>query len=124
MTSGAFSLVETVEAMAGSGLPLHVHRDAAESFYGIDGEYVMHLDGRDFGCPAGSFVYVPRGMPHTFRASAVGSCKLNLYTPSAMEGYFDELAAGLRAGVDVAGLDEIAGRYAMDVLGPAHEGYL
>ena len=59
-TSGAFSLIETVEAMAGSGPPLHVHRDAAESFYVIEGEYVMHLDGRDFRCPAGSFVYVPR----------------------------------------------------------------
>jgi hypothetical protein len=63
-------------------------------------------------------------MPDTFRATTVGSRKLNLYTPSAMEGYFDELAEGLRAGVDEAGLDEIAGRYAMDVLGPAPEGYV
>ena len=123
-TSGAFSLIETVEAKAGSGPPLHVHRDAAESFYVIEGEYVMHLDGRDFRCPAGSFVYVPQGMPHTFRAGAIGSRKLNLYTPSAMEGYFDDLAEGLRVGVDEAGLDEIARRYAMDVLGPAPEGYL
>jgi mannose-6-phosphate isomerase-like protein (cupin superfamily) len=59
MTSGAFSLTETVEAIAGSGPPLHVHRDAAESFYVIDGEYVMHLEGHDFRCSAGSFVYVP-----------------------------------------------------------------
>jgi hypothetical protein len=34
------------------------------------------------------------------------------------------LAEGLGAGVDEAGLDEIAGRYAMDVLGPAPEGYV
>ena len=123
-TSGTFSLIETVEAIAGSGPPLHIHRDAAESLYVIEGDYLMHLDGHDFHCPAGSFVYVPRGMPHTFRASTVGSRKLNLYTPSAMEGYFDELAEGLGAGVDEAGMDEIAGRYAMDVLGPAPEGYL
>src|SRR5918996_1656633 len=112
-TSGAFSLIETVEAMTGSGPPLHVHRDAAESFYVIEGEYLMHLDGRDFQCPAGSFVYVPRGMPHTFRASAIGSRKLNLYTPSAMEGYFDDLAEGLRGGVDEAGPHESGPRYAM-----------
>src|SRR5438132_12459194 len=124
MTSGAFSLIETVEAIAGSGPPLHIHRNAAESFFVIEGEYAMHLDGRDFRCPAGSFVYVPRGMPHTFQASVIGSRKLNLYTPSAMEGYFDELADGLRARIDEAGLDEIAGRCAMDVLGPAPEGYL
>lgn len=41
-----------------------------------------------------------------------------------MEGYFDEVGEELRAGIDEAGLDEIAGRYAMDVLGPAPEGYL
>ncbi|MBA3740183.1 MAG: hypothetical protein H0W98_03420 [Chloroflexi bacterium] len=40
------------------------------------------------------------------------------------EGYFDELTAGLRECIDEAGLDEIAGRYAVDVLGPAPEGYL
>lgn len=124
VTDSAFTLVETVESAAGSGPPLHVHSDAAESFYVLEGRYVMHLDGRDFDCHAGSFVYIPRGMPHTFRVGDAGSRKLNLYTPSAMEGYFEELGEALRTGVDEEGLAEIAGRYSMDVLGPAPEGYL
>ncbi len=41
-----------------------------------------------------------------------------------MEGYFDELAEGLHTGVDESGLDRIARRYDVDVLGPAPEGYL
>jgi quercetin dioxygenase-like cupin family protein len=41
LTGGAFSLVETVEQAAGFGPPLHVHRDAAESFYVIAGAYEM-----------------------------------------------------------------------------------
>jgi mannose-6-phosphate isomerase-like protein (cupin superfamily) len=123
-TDGAFSLIETAESAIGLGPPLHVHRDAAESFYVIAGRYVMHLDGRDFECPAGSFVYVPIGMPHTFRTDAVGSRKLNLYTPGAMVGYFDDLAAALRDGVDEAGLDTIAGRHRMEVVGAVPEGYL
>ncbi len=122
-TDGSFALVETVEAVEGFGPPLHVHRDAAESFYVIEGEYLMHIDGRDFTCPAGSFVHVPRGMPHTFRG-ALGSRKLNLYTPSAMVGYFEELADALKSGVDDERLGEIAERYSMTVLGPAPEGYL
>jgi mannose-6-phosphate isomerase-like protein (cupin superfamily) len=120
---GSFALVETVESAEGFGPPLHVHRDAAESFYVIEGEYLMHIDGRDFTCPAGSFVHVPRGMPHTFKG-ALGSRKLNLYTPSAMVGYFEELAAALKGGVDEDGLAEIAERYSMTVLGHAPEGYL
>ena len=123
-TDAAFSLIETIESTVGSGPPLHAHRDAAESFYVLEGRYVMHLDGRDYDCHAGSFVYIPRGMPHTFRVGDAGSRKLNLYTPSAMEGYFEELGEALRAGIDEEELSEIAARYSMDVLGPAPEGYL
>ncbi len=124
MTDEAFSLIETAETAAGLGPPLHVHRDCAESFFVLAGRYRMHLNGRDFECPTGSFVYVPRGMPHTFQSAEAGSRKLNLYTPAGMVGYFDELAAAIDAGADPAGLDAIGGRYDMEILGPVPEGYL
>jgi hypothetical protein len=41
-----------------------------------------------------------------------------------MVGYFDELAAGIAAGMSGADLDEIAARYQMEVVGPVPEGYL
>ncbi len=78
VTGGLYSLIETVESEPGAGPPLHVHRNAAEAFYVIEGEYRMHLDGRDFLCAAGSFVYVPQGMAHTFVVARAGSRKLNL----------------------------------------------
>ena len=123
-TSSAFSLIETREDAAGIGPPLHIHRDCAESFYVIDGEYRFHLDGSDYVCPSGSFVYVPVGMTHTFSSMTPGSRKLNLYTPAAMVGYFDELAEAIKAGVDETALDAIAPRYQMEVVGPIPEGYL
>jgi mannose-6-phosphate isomerase-like protein (cupin superfamily) len=123
-TAGAFSLIETGETSAGLGPPLHVHRDCAESFYVITGRYRMHLNGQDFDCPAGSFVFVPVGMRHTFQSAESGSRKLNLYTPAGMVGYFDELASGIAERVDEAGLDAIAERYQMEVVGPVPEGYL
>src|SRR5262245_24729877 len=123
-TGGEFSLIETAEAEIGAGPPLHVHADCAESFVVLAGRYRMHIDGRDFDCPVGSFVHVPRGLPHTFQSAELGSRKLNLYMPAGMVGYFDELATGIEAGVDPAGLDEIASRYAMEVIGPVPPGYL
>lgn len=123
-TAGAFTLLETHEQSGGVGPPLHVHLDAAESFLVLDGEYLMHVDGRDYRCPSGSFVYIPPGTPHTFSVTGDDSRKLNLFTPAAMEGYFRELAAALREGVDNARLHEIAERYSMEVLGPAPEAYL
>jgi hypothetical protein len=84
----------------------------------------MHLDGQEFDCPVGSFVYVPKDMPHTFRALEERSRKLNLYTPAGMVGYFDELSAGIAAGMSEADLGGLAGRYAMEIVGPVPEGYL
>jgi mannose-6-phosphate isomerase-like protein (cupin superfamily) len=123
-TAGQFSLIETAETAAGGGPPLHIHHDCAESFVVLAGRYAMHVEEREFDCPAGSFVYVPRGIAHTFRTLEAGSRKLNLYTPAGMIGYFDELAAGIAAGMDEGGLDGIAARYAMEIVGPVPEGYL
>jgi mannose-6-phosphate isomerase-like protein (cupin superfamily) len=123
-TDGAFSLIETAESDVGAGPPLHVHRDATESFVVLAGRYVMVLADREVECEAGSFILVPRGTPHTFRSATAGSRKLNLYTPAAMVGYFDELAAAIAAGMQDAALEAIAGRHHMDVVGPVPEGYL
>ena len=123
-TGGAFSLLEAAEP-PGFGPPMHIHRDAGEAFYVLAGEYVMFLDGREILCPTGSFIYIPAGMRHGFRVGAVPSRKLNLYTPAAMVGYFDELSGSIGAGdSDAARLDEIALRYGMEVTGPVPEGYL
>jgi len=55
----------------------------------------------------------------------VASRKLNLYTPAAMVGYFDELAAATKAGhMDPDSLSRMALRYSMDVIGPVPEGYI
>jgi mannose-6-phosphate isomerase-like protein (cupin superfamily) len=123
-TGGAFSLLEAAEP-AGFGPPMHIHRDAAEAFYVLAGEYRIFLEDREIPCPAGSFIYIPAGLRHGFRVGDVPSRKLNLYTPAAMVGYFEELGAAIASGDSDAGrLDEIAGRYEMEVVGPVPEGYL
>jgi mannose-6-phosphate isomerase-like protein (cupin superfamily) len=123
-TGASFSLIETGERVVEAGPPLHIHRDSAEAFFVLAGRYAMHLGDDEFECPAGSYVYVPKGMVHTFRTLDAGSRKLNLYTPAAMVGYFDGLAAGIAAGMDEADLDALAERFEMDVVGPVPEGYL
>jgi quercetin dioxygenase-like cupin family protein len=122
-TQGAFTLLES-SAPAGFGPPLHIHRDAAESFYVLQGEYTMVVDGNEYVCPAGSFIYIPAGLPHTFRVGAMASRKLNLYTPAAMVGYFDDLSRATGGGpVAPELLSEIARAHSMEVLGPVPERY-
>lgn len=123
MTGAAFTLLEATEP-AGFGPPLHIHIDAAEAFYVLEGEYIIFLEDREVRCPAGSFVYIPAGLVHGFRVGATPGRKLNLYAPAAMIGYFDELADAIHAGTaDPDALSAIAKRYSMRVVGPVPEGY-
>lgn len=123
-TAGAFSLLEADEP-ADFGPPLHIHHDAAEAFYVLKGEYRIFLGGVERLCPAGSFIFIPAGLPHGFRVGRLASRKLNLYVPAAMVGYFDEVAAATaRGGLDADELAEIALRHSMEVTGPVPEGYL
>lgn len=123
-TDGQFTLLEATEP-PNFGPPMHIHRDAAEAFYVLEGEYLIFIDDFETRCPAGSFVYIPAGAAHGFRVGTVASKKLNLYVPEAMVGYFDELAAAIATGdVDDSHLAAIAKRYGMEVLGPVPEGYI
>ena len=91
----------------------------------LEGEYIIFVDGREFVSPAGSFIFIPAGVAHGFRVGPAASRKLNLYTPAAMVGYFDDLSDAINKGT--AGpddLSEIANRYSMEVLGPVPEGYV
>jgi quercetin dioxygenase-like cupin family protein len=123
-TGAAFSLLEATEP-AGFGPPMHIHHDAAEAFYVLAGEYIVFLEDREFVCPRGSFIYIPAGTRHGFRVGDLPSRKLNLYTPAAMVGYFDELKASFTDGeTDAERLDEIATRYGMEVVGDVPKGYV
>jgi mannose-6-phosphate isomerase-like protein (cupin superfamily) len=123
-TNGVFSLLEAEEP-PGFGPPLHIHHDAAEAFYVLEGEYVMFLDDREVACPAGSFIFIPAGMRHGFRVGAAPSRKLNFYFPAAMIGYFDDLSdAILRAAVDESLLADIARRHSMEVVGQVPDSYV
>lgn len=124
-TDGGFTLLQAEEP-PGFGPPLHVHDDAAEAFYVLEGEYVIFLGDDEQLCPAGSFIYVPAGVKHGFRVGRVHSKKLNLYLPAAMVGYFEELAAAQAAGAVMTDeqLTSMAARHFVRVLGPVPEGYM
>jgi len=122
-TGQAFTLLEADEP-PGFGPPMHIHHDAAEAFYVVAGEYIIFVGDEEFACPAGSFIYIPAGTPHGFRVGSMPSLKLNLYTPAAMIGYFDELSAALAKGAADADLAAIAEGHGMEIIGPVPEGYV
>jgi quercetin dioxygenase-like cupin family protein len=75
-----------------SGPPLHVHAREDEAFYVLEGSLSVRMGDEEFEAPAGSFVFQPRGIPHTFRSSSEGARVVLVVVPSGFEGYFRALS--------------------------------
>ena len=90
-TEGLFSLVDTTTA-PGQGTPPHLQRDDAEAFYVLEGEYEFVLGEQNLTRGPGSFIFVPRGMPHGFRnAGAAPARMLIINLPGGLhENFFVE----------------------------------
>lgn len=68
----------------GSGSPLHVHHREDEWFYVIEGEVTFWVGGETIVAPAGSFVYGPRDVPHTFLVTSSPTARFLMVTEPAM----------------------------------------
>jgi uncharacterized cupin superfamily protein len=77
-------------ARRGKVTPLHTHPAEEETFYVLDGEALMHLDGEQRSLTAGCFVSVPPGVPHAYLVTSETARTLLLITPGsgAMEDFF------------------------------------
>jgi mannose-6-phosphate isomerase-like protein (cupin superfamily) len=124
-TGGAFGLVESLIA-PGAAPPMHVHYQEDEAFYVLEGELTFRCGDETSRATAGSFVFLPRGVPHTFVVeSDVPVRMLTLLVPGGGEKIFIEAGRpaegpGLPpAGPpDIALLKRVAQKYGNDIVGP------
>src|SRR5437899_12731414 len=61
-------LLEAFEQAAppGSGPPLHVHHDCAETLYVLDGQFRFKIGSEAVIAPTGTFLFVLEGVAHTY----------------------------------------------------------
>jgi mannose-6-phosphate isomerase-like protein (cupin superfamily) len=65
-TAGAFhAFINT--SQPGDGPPPHVHAREDEMFFVLDGTFSFFLHGKVYRGGAGSCVFLPKGVPHTFK---------------------------------------------------------
>lgn len=76
----------------GKATPLHVHAEADETFYVLEGEIVTHINGREFVAAAGAVTMVPRGTAHAFLVRSETARLLVMFTPASQvsEAFFRE----------------------------------
>ncbi len=97
-TGGRIAVTE-VTVPPGDGPPPHVHDREDELFYILDGELEACSNGVWTTVTAGGTVFLPRGLPHTFRNATNRPCRfLGVITPGGFEGFFADMSALAAAG--------------------------
>lgn len=92
-SSGRASLFE-FEVPAGAGPRRHVHEETEECIYVLRGELRVELGDEVHEVPAGSCLFIPRGLPHCFQNIGSNSASLlAVYTPAGIEEFFENFAA-------------------------------
>jgi quercetin dioxygenase-like cupin family protein len=81
-TAGALLLLEVLQP-EGKTPPLHAHPEADETFYVLEGELLMHIDGAEHSIRKGAVVVVARGTPHTFVVTSQAARMLLAFTPAS-----------------------------------------
>src|SRR5439155_18138950 len=126
-TDWALRPVEGLHA-PGTGAPPHIHHNEDEFFYVIDGEVEVTIGDQKVQGKAGSFVFAPRDIPHSYTVTGSQNSRLLLgAAPAGLENCFIELgepAASLtippQTPPDLEKLLPIAKKYNVDFLIPAN----
>ena len=123
-TGGTLSLIEALLAPE-SAAPWHIHHRDDEMFYILDGSFLFKCGDELFERGPGSFVFLPRSIPHSLKNVGQTVAKvLTLSTPAGLHQYFvDDGTPALEEGlspqsVDPQQGDALAAKYGMEILGP------
>jgi quercetin dioxygenase-like cupin family protein len=94
-TDGALAVAE-LTAGPELGPPPHIHHNADENFYILEGTFDFSLAGQAFSAGVGAFVHLPKGVVHTHRAGGGTSARaLVMQSPAGVERFIE--AAGTPA---------------------------
>src|SRR6202044_2919191 len=101
-TSHRLGLGEITLAPHTDGPPQHRHARHDEGFYVVTGRAYFTVGDQHYDAPAGTFVMVPPGAPHTFaNPSDDATVLLNTFTPDLYVQYFRDLSNSFASGSNV-----------------------
>ena len=92
------------------GPPLHFHKQHVDSFYVLEGELVLTVDGDELVAGTGSLVTIPPRILHTFlRSSSDHARFLNVHAPGVrFDEYMRRSSAAAARGASDAEMKRIA----------------
>ncbi len=84
------------------GPPAHFHEKTSHSWFVIEGELRLTVEGSSYDLAPGGFVYVPVGTSHTFaNLTADRAAMVEFTTPGGFDLYLADLAEAFPAGTEI-----------------------
>jgi len=112
-TGNAFSVTEIIVAPQ-AGPPLHIHRDADELLYVLEGTVDFVCETERFRTGPGGFALIPRGAPHAFRNfEGTPAHMIVMLSPGGFEQFLRAMNG--RPPSDAAA---VGAAYHMEIVGP------
>jgi quercetin dioxygenase-like cupin family protein len=107
----------------GKMTPMHLHADADEAIYVIEGEILLNVDGNEHVVGAGGFTFAPRGCAHAFIVTSEQARLLLIQTPGSGQAFYRDASQPATASgpgpIDFDRLREVAMQTgATTILGP------
>lgn len=116
-------------APPGFGPPLHIHHREDEILVIVEGRVRVVCGDTDVVAGPGSFAFLPRGVPHTFRVAGDTPARLlAIFTPGGVEAMFVDAGVPTDAarlpepGTRDAVADLDVGRHGIEMVGPPLDG--
>jgi mannose-6-phosphate isomerase-like protein (cupin superfamily) len=124
-TRGAYGLIESV-IPPGFSPPMHIHHRDDESYFVLDGRLTVRCGDDTYSATAGSYVFLPRDVPHTFVVEGDKPARwLTLTTPGGGEGFFVDASRPAEsdgfpvpAPIDIELLRRVSTTYGNEIVGP------
>jgi quercetin dioxygenase-like cupin family protein len=104
---------------AGFSTGRHVHRVQEETFYVLEGEAEWEIGDQKVRAPAGTYVFIPPGVPHNIANTSDKPMRLLMtVSPPGHEHYFEELGAMVKSDTrpDPSAIGDLRRRYDTDQL--------
>ncbi|MGH2614365.1 MAG: quercetin 2,3-dioxygenase [Thermomicrobiales bacterium] len=130
-TGGAYSLTEVAGRRdASAAPPLHIHTREEECFYVVAGTITCYVGDQVIAVPAGSYIVLPRDVPHRYELASEDARLLNLCVPAGFENFYRVLSEPARelappprpeGPPDIERLLAAAADHGVEILGPPPE---
>lgn len=101
-TGGSLFMFEDTMAQ-GKTTPLHLHPEEEEAVFVLEGELLVHVDGKEHQVRAGGLFVAPRGVPHAFLVTSKIARVLAILSPGRAEAFYRGASEPATSDTDASG---------------------